>query len=133
MSNTDPTKNQGWTQVLAKGKRFLLLIRHLMCYSYIQGTHGSIDTLLDLTYYYFTTRNSWFYRYFVSSTLVVKSKSRHLKLKVVYKKSTLALVYMTVIDFSSGLVAHGKWLTSFHKYAIYSNSCRRFKWKTIKG
>jgi hypothetical protein len=28
MSNTDPTKNQGWIQVLAKGKQFQPLIRH---------------------------------------------------------------------------------------------------------
>ena len=35
MSNTDPTKNGGLTQVLAKGKQFLLRIRHLPCYTYI--------------------------------------------------------------------------------------------------
>ena len=28
MTNTDPTKNRGWTQVLVKGKQFLPLIRH---------------------------------------------------------------------------------------------------------
>jgi hypothetical protein len=33
MSNTDPTKKQRWTQVLVKGKQFLLLIRHPQCYS----------------------------------------------------------------------------------------------------
>ena len=33
MSNRDPTKNRGWTQVLAKGKKSLLLIRlhHVTC------------------------------------------------------------------------------------------------------
>jgi hypothetical protein len=34
--HTDPTKNWWWTQVLAKDKQFLLLIRHLPCYSYNQ-------------------------------------------------------------------------------------------------
>jgi len=32
MSNTDPTKNGGLTQMLAKGKQFLLLIRHPPCH-----------------------------------------------------------------------------------------------------
>jgi len=36
MSNTDPTKNQGWTQTPAKGKQFLSLLRHPLCYSYSQ-------------------------------------------------------------------------------------------------
>ena len=38
--NTDPTKNKYrmWTQVLAKGNQFLLLIRHPLCYSYIQSS-----------------------------------------------------------------------------------------------
>jgi hypothetical protein len=36
MSNTDPTKKPGWTQVFAKGKQFLLHIRHPPCYLYIQ-------------------------------------------------------------------------------------------------
>jgi hypothetical protein len=37
MSNTDSIKNRGWTQVPTKGsKRFLPLIRHPPCYSYIQ-------------------------------------------------------------------------------------------------
>ena len=38
MSNTDPTNNQGWTQFLMKVKQFLLLIRHLLCCSYIQSS-----------------------------------------------------------------------------------------------
>ena len=42
MSNTDPTKNRAWTQVLVKGKQFLLLIRHLSCYSYIQWSSVSL-------------------------------------------------------------------------------------------
>ena len=36
--NTYPTKNRGWTQVLAKGKQFLLLIWHPPFYSYIQSS-----------------------------------------------------------------------------------------------
>ena len=36
MRNTDPTKNREWTQVLTKGKQFLLLIRHPLCFSYTQ-------------------------------------------------------------------------------------------------
>ena len=36
MSNSDNTKNSGWTQVVVKGKQFLILIRHTQCYSYIQ-------------------------------------------------------------------------------------------------
>jgi len=35
MNNTDPTKNRGWTHVFVKSMLFLLLIRHLPCYSYI--------------------------------------------------------------------------------------------------
>ena len=31
-------KNQGWIQKLAKGKQFLLLIRHPSCYPYIQSS-----------------------------------------------------------------------------------------------
>jgi len=38
MSNTDPTKNRGSAQVLAKGKQFLLLIIHPLYYSYIQSS-----------------------------------------------------------------------------------------------
>ena len=34
MSNTDTTKNHDRHHVLAKGKQFLLLIRHTPCYSY---------------------------------------------------------------------------------------------------
>jgi hypothetical protein len=37
ISNTDPTKQKGWTQVLAKGKQLLLLIRHPSCYPYIES------------------------------------------------------------------------------------------------
>ena len=33
--NTGPNKNKWWIQVLAKGKQFLLLIKHRPCYSYI--------------------------------------------------------------------------------------------------
>ena len=33
-----PPKNWTWTQELAKSKQFLLLIRHLPCYSYIQSS-----------------------------------------------------------------------------------------------
>ena len=36
MSNTDPTKYRGCTQVLANGKQFLPLRRHPSCYSYSQ-------------------------------------------------------------------------------------------------
>ena len=41
MSNTDSTKKPGETQVLAKGKQFLLLKRHPPCYAYIQASHGA--------------------------------------------------------------------------------------------
>jgi hypothetical protein len=34
---TDPTEKPWWTRELAKGKQFLLLIRHPPCYSYIQS------------------------------------------------------------------------------------------------
>ena len=34
----DPTKKRGWIHVLAKGKQFLLLIRHPQCDSYIQSS-----------------------------------------------------------------------------------------------
>jgi hypothetical protein len=36
ISNTNPPENWRRTQVLAKGKQFLLLIIHPFCYSYIQ-------------------------------------------------------------------------------------------------
>ena len=36
MSNTDPTQNMEWTQMLTNDKQFLLLIRHPPCYSYSQ-------------------------------------------------------------------------------------------------
>jgi hypothetical protein len=38
MSNTDPIKNWGWTQVLAKCKQLLLLIRHQPNYSFNQSS-----------------------------------------------------------------------------------------------
>jgi hypothetical protein len=34
-------------QVLMKGKQFLLLIRHLLCYSYIQSNPVSILTVIE--------------------------------------------------------------------------------------
>ena len=36
MSNTDPTTNWRWTQVLATGKQILPLVSHPPCYSYSQ-------------------------------------------------------------------------------------------------
>jgi hypothetical protein len=38
MSNTDPIKNPGWTPVVVKGKQFMFLITHPLCYSYIQSS-----------------------------------------------------------------------------------------------
>ena len=40
MSNTDHSKNRGWIEVLTKSKQFLLLIRYLQCYSYIQSSES---------------------------------------------------------------------------------------------
>jgi len=37
-------KNQGWTQVLAKGKQFLLFITHPLCYSYIVNSGKSLGS-----------------------------------------------------------------------------------------
>jgi hypothetical protein len=46
--NTDSTKkNRGWTQVLVKGKQFLLLIRHPLCYSYRQSTPVKVLTVIE--------------------------------------------------------------------------------------
>ena len=42
ISNTDPSKNQGWTHMLKKGKQFLFLIRHPPCYSYIQSSPAKV-------------------------------------------------------------------------------------------
>jgi len=36
MSNIKPTKYRDWTQIVAKGKQFLPIIRHPQCYSYSQ-------------------------------------------------------------------------------------------------
>jgi len=41
MSNTDPTKNCGWTQVQTKG--FLLRVRHQPCYSISSDIFGRFD------------------------------------------------------------------------------------------
>ena len=51
---TDLTKQQGWTQVLVKGKQFLPLIRHLSCYSYTCSLHISVmhSVLKDLVFLY---------------------------------------------------------------------------------
>ena len=43
-TRTQP-KNRKWTQVLAKGKQFLLLIRHPSCYSYIHSRMKVLFTL----------------------------------------------------------------------------------------
>jgi len=40
LKRRDLTKCRGSPQVLAKGKQFLLLIRHPPCYSYIQTSQG---------------------------------------------------------------------------------------------
>jgi len=49
---TDPTKQQGWTQVLVKGKQFLPLIRHLSCYSYSLHISVMHSVLKDLIFLY---------------------------------------------------------------------------------
>ena len=49
MSNTDPPKNEGCTQVFAKGKQFLLLIRHPPCYSYIQSSPVKVLAVIEET------------------------------------------------------------------------------------
>jgi hypothetical protein len=59
MSNTDPTKNRGWTQALAIGKHFLSLIVHPPFYSYsqcvlattIRKETNNIDKILALLKY----------------------------------------------------------------------------------
>jgi len=43
MSNTDPTKNQGWIQAPQRGKQFLPPTRHPPCYSYSQSV---LDTTM---------------------------------------------------------------------------------------
>ena len=48
ISNTEPNKNPGWTQVLAKGKQFLLLKRHPPCYSWSNPVKVLAMTLLWL-------------------------------------------------------------------------------------
>ena len=47
MSNTDPIQAQVWTQVLRKGKQFLILIRHQPCYSYIQSSPGKVLVVIE--------------------------------------------------------------------------------------
>jgi hypothetical protein len=47
MSNTDPTKNQGGTQVLAKGRQFLLLIRYPPCCSYVQSSPVKVVAVIE--------------------------------------------------------------------------------------
>jgi len=46
MCNMDPAKNRGWIQVLAKGKQFLLHIKHMPCYSYIQSNPLKVLTAI---------------------------------------------------------------------------------------
>jgi uncharacterized membrane protein len=47
MSNKDPTKNRGRAQVFAKGKQFLLLIRHPPYYSYIQSSPVKVLLVIE--------------------------------------------------------------------------------------
>jgi hypothetical protein len=47
MSNTDPKKTPEGTQVLAKGKQFLLLIRNPPCYSYIQSRSITVLAVIE--------------------------------------------------------------------------------------
>jgi hypothetical protein len=54
-----PPKKRGWTQVLVKGKQFLLLIRHPQCDSYIQSSMAndqciSIHTRINRCQYFST-------------------------------------------------------------------------------
>jgi hypothetical protein len=48
MCNTDSTKKKRrWTEMLVKGKQFLLLIRHPPCYSYRQSTPVKVLTVIE--------------------------------------------------------------------------------------
>ena len=48
MSNTNPIKKkQMWTQVLVKGKQFLLLTRHSPCYSYKQSSPVKVLAVIE--------------------------------------------------------------------------------------
>ena len=64
-TQTQP-KNRGWTQVLAKSKQFMLLIRHLSCYSYIQSSPVNVFAdmnIIHVLHVYVQSR----YWYFVHS------------------------------------------------------------------
>ena len=57
MSNTYSTKNRGWTQVLTRGRQFLLLIRHT--------SFASFNQILDPWFYLLFIGENWRYAVFL--------------------------------------------------------------------
>jgi hypothetical protein len=47
MTNTNPTYDRRWIQMLTKGQQFLLLIRHPPCYSYNHDIENGISILIE--------------------------------------------------------------------------------------
>jgi hypothetical protein len=68
----DPTKTPWWTQVLAKGKQFLLLIRRQLGYSYIESYPVKALTVIEERKKIFVKRNCHLrYGYFVTVNQIV--------------------------------------------------------------
>ena len=75
MSNTDPTQNLGWTQVLAKDKQFLPLIRHPPCYSHSQDMLEiwfKYSKIIILIVHLYVLLGFWALYYFMTDTKLLK-------------------------------------------------------------
>jgi hypothetical protein len=96
--NTDLTKCRGSPQVLAKGKQFLLLIRHPPCYSYIQSSQVKKKQKQKKTKQKNKKNNSYLrYGYFVTlnrtvtSTVEKGSFKRFYSEAIIYRGITLRI------------------------------------------